>query len=136
MIYQFIQYLKTEFPAELIYTNERILISGQTVIPDRNILIIETGGPPQPWTKYTEKSIQIICRDSATPKTRKLAWDIFNNITDRFGLQLPLATVDGIIYNSIQSAQITAIQEPQSIGADKEGRSRFSTNYKIIYNRG
>jgi hypothetical protein len=124
-----------EFPAEIIYTNERILISGQTSIPDRNVLVIETGGQADPWTKYTEKTVQILTRDSATPKARKLAWDIFNKITDRFGLQLPVATVDGITYNSIQSAQITAIQEPQSIGADEESRSRFSTNYKIIYNR-
>lgn len=135
MIYQFTEYLKNQFPAEVIYCNGRILLSGQTAIPDRNLLINETGGIEQPWTQYVEKTVQIIARDFAVPKARKLAWDIYEHITSRFGLQLPLVTVDGVVYNSIQSAQITALQEPFNLGADEEGRSQFTTNYKIIYNR-
>ena len=132
MIYQLVQYLRNTFPAETIYINERPPAS---VTPDRNMLVKETGGIPQPWTRYTESSIQIISRDVDTPKARVLARMIFTNITDRFGLILPVATVDGIVYNQVQSAQITAIQEPESIGADDEGRSLFSTNYKVIYTR-
>jgi hypothetical protein len=48
---------------------------------------------------------------------------------------LPVATVDGIVYNAIQSAQITGLQEPFNLGADDKGRFEFSTNYKIIYDR-
>ncbi len=135
MFYNFIQYLRDEFPAEIIYSNGRILIAGQTVIPDRNILVNESGGSEQPWTQYVEKTVQIITIDFAVTDARKLAWDIYEKITSKFGQQFPLATVDGIVYNAIQSAQITGIQEPFNLGADDEGRFEFTTNYKIIYDR-
>ena len=134
-LYQLVQYLRTEIPAEIFYINERPPSVGGVVIPDRNVLVKETGGIPQPWTKYTEGTIQILCRDSSTPAARKLAYDIYNVIHDRFGQNLPLANIGGDIYNILQTVQITAIQIPQSIGADDEGRSRFSTNYKVIYSR-
>jgi len=135
MFYNFVQYLRDEFPAELIYSNGRIKIAGQTVIPDRNILVNESGGGEQPWTQYAQPTVQIITRDFAVTDARKLAWDIYKKISSKFGQQFPLATVDGIVYNAIQSAQITGIQEPFNLGADDEGRFEFTTNYKIIYNR-
>ncbi len=135
MFYNFIQYLRDEFPAETIYSNGRILIAGQTVIPDRNLLVNESGGGEQPWTQYSQPTVQIIARDFAVTDARKLAWDIYNKISSKFGQQFPLATVDGIVYNAIQSAQITGLQEPFNLGPDIEGRYEFTTNYKIIYNR-
>ena len=135
MFYNFVQYLRDEFPAELIYSNGRILIAGQTVIPDRNLLVNESGGGEQPWTQYASPTVQIISRDIDTTKARKLAWDVYEKITSKFGQQFPIATVDGIVYNAIQSAQITGLQQPYNLGADDEGRFEFTTNYKIIYNR-
>jgi len=135
MIYNFVEYLRTEFPAETIYTNERIKIAGQTSIPDRNVLVIEDGGPEQPWTLYVEKSIQILVRDKSIVGCRRLAWDIYKKITSVFGLVLPVANVGGNIYNSIQVAQINGVQQPAGIGSDAEGRPRFTCNYQIIYRR-
>lgn len=135
MIYNFVQYLEDEFPSELIYTNTRLLISGQEYIPDRNVLVKETGGAEKPWIKYVEKTVQILTRDVDSPKSRKLAWDIYQNITSRFGLVLPAAAVDGVNYPEIQTSQISALQEPYCLGADDSGRIEFTTNYKIIYKR-
>jgi len=135
LIYNFIQYLENEFPAELFYTNIRILISGQESIPDRNVLVKETGGLEKPWIKYVEKTVQIITRDIDTPSSRKLAWDIYQNVTSRFGLSLPAVAVDGVNYPEIQTCQISALQEPYCLGADESGRIEFTTNYKIIYKR-
>lgn len=135
MFYNLAQYLKTQFPSEVIYTNERYLITGQTEIPDRNILVKEAGGIEQAWTQYSEPEIQVICRDSSVVKARKLAYDVFEEITSRFGLILPSITVDSVIYPSIQTAQIKAQQTPYHIGKDEEGRSEFGNNYQIIYGR-
>lgn len=135
MIYNFVQYLKDEFPTELFYTNIRVLIAGQESIPDRNVLVKETGGLEKPWFKYIEKTVQIISRDIDTPLARKLSWSIHENVTSRFGLILPFVAVNGINYPEVQTCQISAIQEPYCLGDDGNGRIEFTTNYKLIYRR-
>lgn len=135
MIYNLVEYLRAEFPAEIIYTNARTPIGIDEEIADRCSLIRETGGPEQPWTGYVEKTAQILSRDKDTPKARKLAWDIYNKIQSIFGLILPAATIDGIVYPAIQTAQMSSIQQPYCLGDDGEGRMEFTTNFKIIYRR-
>ena len=135
MIYNFSEYLKTEFPSEVIYTNGRRKIAGQTSIPDRNVLINESGGQPKVWEEYTQAMVQIITRDRSLPAARKLATDIFDKVHGKFGVPLPLVIVAGITYNGIKSAQINGIQVPHYLGDDTEGRPEFTTNYQIIYSR-
>lgn len=135
MIYNLVEYLKNEFPTELFYTNTRIKTATQTVIPDRNALIKETGGPEKPWIQFVRKTVQILTRDKIDPKARKLAWDIYKKITSRFGLILPAVAVDGVNYPEIQTCQISAIQEPYPLGADESGRIEYTTNYEILYRR-
>lgn len=135
MFYNLVEYLKTEFPTETIYSNGRRLISGQSVIPDRNVLVNESGGVEQPWTLYSEPELQIITRDSSVVGARALSMSIFEEITSRFGLILPAVTVDSIVYPAVQVAQIKAQQNPYYKGEDEEGRSEFANNYLIIYRR-
>jgi hypothetical protein len=135
MIYQFCKYLETEFPTETIYRNVRGIIFPATEVPARNILIKETGGTRQAWSGYTEATLQIITRDVDMPKARQLGQEVYEEIIERYGQVLPAETVDGVTFPAIHSAQISAINEPQSIGADKNGRYEFSANYKIIYVR-
>lgn len=135
MIYNLVELLRNQFPTETIYANGRVLIAGQESIPDRNILVNETGGNEKPWILYHEPTYQIITRDKDAPKARKLAFDVFEFLTSRFGLILPAITVDGTVYPDIQTAQISAIQIPYNLGADSEGRIEYTTNYKIIIMR-
>jgi len=137
MFYNFAEYLKTELPTERIYVNKREKLSTEDFIPDRNILIRETGGNTQPYTLYTNKTIQVICRDLAVPNARALAWEVYQLFSDNgtFGLLLPAVTVNSIIYPASQTGQISPIQEPFNLGTDAEGRTEFTTNYNIIYQR-
>lgn len=135
MIYNLYQYLVDEFPDETIYVNARMPQQGTSVIPDRNILIQESGGNVQPVTEFTEKSFQLLARDATIPGARELAWLFFEELSSRFGLILPLVSVGGIVYNEIQSAAIMPIQEPYFIGNDEEGRAEFTTNYIVRYTR-
>jgi len=132
MIYNFVELLKNQFPSELIYTNGRILIAGQTVIPDRNILVNETGGLERPWNRYRQATVQILTRDKDSVTSREIAYDIFNFLTSRFGLILPVITVNGTIFAELKTAQISAIQLPFNLGPDEESRIEYSTNYMII----
>lgn len=135
MFYNFVQFLKDEYPTERIYANGRFKLSTESIIPDRNVLVNEAGGTEQPWILYDRISLQLICRDRGNPQARALAYNIFENITSRFGLELPAVTVNGITYPLLQVAQITADQPPYFLGVDSEGRNEYVNNYTIIYRR-
>lgn len=134
MIYNLVQYLKTEFPAEKFYTNVSD-ISG-TQVPDRMVHIRETSGDATAWFEYTEQRVQIMTRDIDSPKARDLAYDVYDKINNRFGLILPATTVDGTLYAALQTAEIHSDNLPQSIGYDENGRAEFTTTFRIIYRKG
>lgn len=133
MIYNLVQHLKTEFPSETIFTNVEHKISGEVQIPDRRVLVRDTGGGDQPWARYVTYTVQILCRDFAPTQARDLADDIFTELHGRFGLQLPAVTVDGTTFPLLATAQIKAIQRPFSLGIDDNGRTEFTTNYQITF---
>jgi hypothetical protein len=134
LIYNAAQYLKDEFPAETVYTNERWKIG--TGVPERNILIRETGGSEAEVIEET--AYQIIVRDIDNVSARELAYEVYEKfqstakINGRFGLILPATTVDGAAVSAVQTARITAIQRPESLGKDENGLSEFSMNFQIF----
>jgi len=133
-IYNLVQYLRDEFPAEDFYCNIRENTATQITLPDRCSLIRNTGGPSQPRTGFTRMNLQVLTRDFDVPAAEKLAKDIFDKIHDRYGLILPAAlNVGGINYSSLKTAQITAMGLPFNLGLDGAGRTEFTTNYSIIY---
>ncbi len=137
MFYNFVKYLKNQFSSESIYTNIYFKQSTQSELPNRLMLVRETGGAETVWFNFARKTIQVITRDIDVTKARKLAWDVYELFMDKgqFGLILPANTVDSVTYPSVQTAQINALQIPTSLGEDDEGRSEFSTNYQVIYRR-
>jgi hypothetical protein len=136
MIYQLRQDLEDNFPAESIFANMLGKIFPSETVPDRCVLIQESSSnPPEPRTGFTSKGLQVISRDLDPVKARKLAWDFFEYLNDKFSIILNTVTIDGNVYPSVFILQISANAEPQSIGYDEQGRAEFTTNYRIIYRR-
>lgn len=133
MIYNFVQYLRTQFPTETIYADVEFKTSTQESVPDRRVIAKDTGGTEQPRTRYSEPTVQILTRDTYDSAARKLAYDIYYEIKSRFGLILPAIVVDSITYPAIETAQIIPIQKPFCLGADSNGRIEYTTNYKITF---
>jgi hypothetical protein len=133
LIYQLCAFLRTKFPTEIIYENGRVRLASQEEIPDRNILVTETGGVQQAWTGYKSQIAQIITRDIDQPKSRQLSYLIFAELNDRFGLILPTITVGGEVFPIITTAQINANGIPYYFGTDSNGLHEYLTNYRVIY---
>jgi hypothetical protein len=134
IIYNFVQHLRNEFPALDFYANIRENTALQVTLPDRCILVQDSGGPSQPWTKYSTAHFQVLNRDLSSPVAAKDAKDIFDELHGRFGLILPAAlNVNGVNYPAVQVSEIAAIQLPYCIGQDGAGRTSFTTNYGVIY---
>lgn len=128
------QLLRNQFPAETFYFETVEDTALQSTPPDRCTKVMSTGGPSQPWTRYTTASLQILNRDISKPGAAKQAKDIFNFLHGRFGLDLPAAlNVGGVDYDALKAAQIKAVQLPYCLGEDDAGRTSFTTNYQVIY---
>lgn len=133
MIYNLTAYLDTKMPTERIYANQRFIVSPESVIPDRNILVRETGGPVTPWSKWVQQTAQVIIRDLDPLACRILAESVYGYLHRKYGLILPAVTIGIKIYPAVTTAQITAIQKPYSLGVDDEGRTEYVNNYEIYY---
>lgn len=132
MLYNLIEYLRTELPAEVIYPNFYQLISGQTIVPDRACIVRETSGAITPWFQFARSTFQVITRDQSLTKAREFAYSIYGIINNKFGLILPSVIVNSLLYNSIHTGQISAIQQPYCLGPDEQGRTEYSTNYYVL----
>ena len=132
MIYQLVNYLKTKFPTVSFYANVFYKKSTEKFPPDKGVLVKETGGGDQPWSRFATPTIQVFVRDISVTSARKISNDIFEDLHSRFGLELGTVTVDGVVYPKITTAQIKAIQRPYCIGVDEQGRADFVTNYQFV----
>jgi len=134
LIYNIVQYLRDNLAGETIYPEERFPISGR--VPERNILIRDTGGTEVEVLE--NNTYQITVRDTNSPAAKKLSDQVYELLqgdaktNGRFGLILPSTVVNGVNISSIQTARITAIQRPESLGKNPDGLSEFSINFQIF----
>ena len=139
MIYQFVAWLETFFPNETIYSNVRLPIGSAQSIPDRCVLVRETGGEER--RVIDVPTVQVLVRDLSVTAVKRFAQQIYDTIQStagiggRFGQVLPSVTVDGVTYPQIQTAQISSLALPESIGTDQNGRNEFSMNFQIYKRR-
>jgi hypothetical protein len=133
LIYNLGQFLRDSLPTETIYINQRKATDLQGFIPDRNIFIRETGGVEAPDTNLRRQSAQILTMDIDGPKARALAYLVYNLLQSKWGLVLPQITVDSIVFTEIETAQISSVQIPSSMGSDEEGRSVYVFNIIVIW---
>lgn len=129
MIFNLVKYLKNQLPIETIYANQRI----GAIVPDRNIIVRETGGPVTPWSRWVHQTAQIIARDFDPVKCKVLSESVYTLLHRQYGLILPEETAGTTTYAALTTAQITAIQKPYPLGVDDEGRTEYVNNYEIFY---
>jgi len=133
MIYNLVQYLRTQFPAEVFYPNAVFQVSTQDEIPDRRVLVQQGGGVFQMKTRFTRTMVQVVTFDISSPLSRALAYDIFSDIGDRNGLILPAITVNGVLFPQVETDVIRAMSPPQVLTTDEAALSVWTTNYQVSF---
>lgn len=124
--YNLAQYLQTELPALNFVVN-----GFKPNTADDAIKIDNTGGTPQHWYDRTDHTIQLLTRNNDVVIGKEQAQSVYSLLKNRFGLLLPSVTVSGVLYNALQTYQISPIQEPSYIGADDRGLHLFSFNIVV-----
>ena len=126
MIYNLLQYLKTNLPTIDFVANGWNPDSDQDTV-----MISETGGDPKHWYDRTDWAVQILSRGKNTNIAKENADDVYNLLKNRFGLTLPQVIVNGVVYEAIKTYQISPLQTPSYLGATPENLEMFSFNLTI-----
>ena len=126
MIYNLYEYLKTAFPALTFIVDGWIDNS-----PVDSMLLTATGGDPQHWFDRTDFTVQLISLYSNKVSTKQNIDLVYTELKNRFGLPLPEATVNSVVYPALIAAQISPIQSPGYIGTDQNKNHMYSVNFKI-----
>lgn len=97
-----------------------------STIDNDYIVVIETGGRPQPDLKdYIEKSIQVMVSAKEYFSAVAMANDIYDILHSAAGISLPVVVAGKEYFANT----ISAISGPQSLGQDDRGKFVLSTNY-------
>jgi len=135
VIFNLVQYLRNQFPAEIIYPMEQYILLTNDQVPDRRIVIAETTGTPE--FIINVHGFQIKCRDIDPYNAREMAYEIYNYLhgTDgrkgRWGVELPVVVIGSTTYPALKVAQINASQLPAGMGLDENKRSEYLFNIQI-----
>lgn len=126
MIYNLFQYLKT------LFVLLRFIVDGwENDDPQESILITQTGGDPAHWYDRQDFTVQVLVRSESKSIAYKNSHVVYNELFNRFGLVLPEATVESIVYPALETAQIIPVSIPGYIGTDQNKLHMYSTNFKI-----
>lgn len=123
MIYNLVNYVQTQLSALVIVANGFAPDS-----PVEAITISQEGGTPGHWYDRNDNAIQILSRSNSTTKAKYNIELVYSLLKNRFGLLLPSVTVDSILYEAIQTYQISPIQVPGYLGNDDENLEMWSYN--------
>lgn len=128
MIYNLAQYLINNF------SDYDFTVNGfHSNSPNDCINIRSTGGDIEHWYDRTDATAQITVRAHDNVTGKKRVEEIFDLMKNRFGLLLPSAVVNEVTHAELQTAQISPIQIPESLGTDEEGRYLWVFNLQITY---
>ena len=126
MIYNLIEYLRVQLSAIQFVANGFSQDS-----PIESITVIQTSGDPQHWYSRTDWSVQLMSRSDSSVIAKENIDSVYALLKNKYGLTLPSVTVNGTLYGSIITYQISPIQTPGYIGADDNNLEMWSFNVII-----
>lgn len=127
MIYNLVQYLKTNLPLYVFVVNGFSPDS-----PQDAILVSQNGGEPQHWYDRTDWTVQFLSRAVSVNVAKEQIDSVYVLVKNKFGLSLPEVTVNSIVYPIVKTYQVSPIQAPGYIGADEKNLEMFSFNVTIV----
>ena len=127
MIYNLVSYLVINLPSYDFVAN-----GFNPDSPQEAIAVSDTGGEPGHWYERTDWSVQFLSRAKSSVEAKTQIDAVYAKIKNRFGLALPAVTVGGTVFPLVKTYQISPIQSPTYIGADKSNLEMFSFNSVIV----
>ena len=95
------------------------------------VLISQSGGTPEHYYDRTDWRFQALSRSKNPVDAQEACELVYVKLKNRFGLVLPVVTIDAIVYPAVTTYQISPIQAPSGIGADQENLYMWVFNFLV-----
>ena len=126
MIFNLVSYLKINLTDIIFYPN-----GWRPDSEHDSVMVLQSGGDPNHWYDRTDWMMQIISRAENVNNAKSQIDDVYEELKNRYGLELPAVTVNSIVYPLVKTYQISPLQTPGYIGADKANLEMWSFNLRI-----
>ena len=126
MIFNLVSYLKINLTDITFYPN-----GWRPDSEHDSVMVLQSGGDPNHWYDRTDWMMQIISRAENVNNAKSQIDDVYEELKNRYGLELPAVTVNSIVYPLVKTYQISPLQTPGYIGADKANLEMWSFNLRI-----
>lgn len=129
MIYNLVEYLKTQLPSLVFVAN-----GWNPNSPKDSITVRQSGGEVWHWYPRTEYLVQVKSRSDSPILAESQIRQVYETLKNKFGIELPAVTIDGTLFAAVKTYQISPIETPGYIGADETNLEMWSLNLNIITN--
>jgi len=126
MIYNLRKYLTLNLPDITFYANGWRPSSARD-----SVMILQSGGDPKPWYDRTDWTVQVMSRAENIVNAKEQIDEVYEELKNRYGLELPAITVGTTLYPLVKTYQISPLQTPSYIGADNANLEMWSFNLII-----
>jgi len=99
--------------------------------PQNSVMVKQSGGTVGHWFPRTDYNVQIISRAKRPVLARSQIYQVYSEMKNKFGIELPQVTVDAVVHAAVQTYQISPIEAPGYIGADETHLEMWSLNLVI-----
>ena len=126
MIFNLVSYLKINLPDIIFYAN-----GWRPDSEHDSVMVLQSGGDSKPWFNRTDWNVQIMSRSENIVIAKQQIDNVYEELKNRYGLELPAITINSTLYPLVKTYQISPLQTPGYIGADKANLEMWSFNIKI-----
>ncbi|MEJ2248041.1 MAG: minor capsid protein [Candidatus Lokiarchaeota archaeon] len=127
MIYNLIEYLKTNLPAL------NFVINGfNKDSPSSCIVVKDTGGEEAHNYNRGDHTVQVLSRAHNNDNAKYNIEQVYSLLKNVFNLLLPSVMVNSRLYAAVQTYQISPIQKPQYLGVDNKNLELYDFNLIIV----
>lgn len=99
--------------------------------PDQSVSINEGSGDEQPWFDRVDTTVQCVSRARDKTDARVNAYEVYNLIKKKYGLELPEVTVKSTTYPAVTGWGIRPITTPQYAYDDDSGRAIYTFSVEV-----
>ena len=125
MIYNLVAHLISQLPALDFVAN-----GWSPESPQDSIMVRQSGGTVGHWFPRTDYNVQVISRAQSSVLARSQVYQVYDELKNKFGIELPEVTVDEV-YAAVKTYQISPIEVPGYIGADRTHLEMWSVNFTV-----
>lgn len=126
MIYNLVGYVQSQLATIVIVAN-----GWEPNSPKDSVTISQSGGEVKHYYNRKDFIVQVLSRAKSSIVAKTQIEAVFDLLLNKFGLVLPQVTVGSTVHSAVTTYQISPVELPGYIGADRANLEMWSLNFII-----